>query len=210
MTTAYAKANDSKQRNAKQTAARRRAIRERVAQTGGHARTAANPLRRHAIKNVHQPPLDHAQHIGAFHALEKRLGRTTDETERQRLLEEQQRLGGLAGYQAASLQGAEKGETSYWLCAQLDRSRTYKLLDVGAIAGTAYSNYAHIEATSIDLNPQSPNVAKMDFLDMPRPSNMEESFDIVALSLVLNYVGNLRSRSKRALPPAETALTAMY
>ena len=209
MTAAHAKANDSKQRNAKQTAARRRAIRERVAQTGGHARTA-NSLRRHAVKGDHQPPsLDHAQHIGAFHALEKRLGRTTDETERQRLLEEQQRLGGLAGYQAASLQGAEKGETSYWLCAQLDSTRSYKLLDVGAIAGTAYSNYAHVKATSIDLNPQSPNVAKMDFLDMPRPSNMEESFDIVALSLVLNYVGNLRSRSKRALPLAKTILTAI-
>ncbi|SCV67529.1 BQ2448_5140 [Microbotryum intermedium] len=70
-----------------------------------------------------------------------------------------------------------------------------RLLDVGAIAGTAYADYAWIETTSIDLNPQSKSVLKYDFFDYPPPSPSGRFFDVVALSLVLNFEGSLTRRA---------------
>ncbi|KDE03008.1 hypothetical protein MVLG_06476 [Microbotryum lychnidis-dioicae p1A1 Lamole] len=70
-----------------------------------------------------------------------------------------------------------------------------RLLDVGAIAGTAYEDYAWIESTSIDLNPQSESVLKHDFFDYPPPPASGRFFDVVALSLVLNFEGSLTRRA---------------
>ncbi|GAA5963547.1 hypothetical protein JCM3765_006277 [Sporobolomyces pararoseus] len=74
--------------------------------------------------------------------------------------------------------------------------RKLKLLDVGAIAGTAYASEAWIDTTSIDLNPQAPHVIKSNFFDFPIPSSTSEDelFDVVSLSLVMNFEGSLINR----------------
>ena len=64
---------------------------------------------------------------------------------------------------------------------------------MGAISGTAYAKWSWIEATSIDLNPRAPSVIKADFFTLPTPATGEE-YDVVCLSLVLNFVGSLEDR----------------
>ncbi|GAA5880214.1 hypothetical protein JCM16303_001255 [Sporobolomyces ruberrimus] len=74
--------------------------------------------------------------------------------------------------------------------------RKLRLLDVGAIAGTAYASETWIHTTSIDLNPQAPHVIKSNFFDFPIPAADEEDelFDVVSLSLVMNFEGSLINR----------------
>lgn len=50
--------------------------------------------------------------------------------------------------------------------------------------------------TPIDLNPQDPLITKMDFLEMPVPIRREELFDVVCLSLVINFVGDPAQRGE--------------
>ncbi|GAA5821934.1 hypothetical protein JCM3770_003582, partial [Rhodotorula araucariae] len=69
-----------------------------------------------------------------------------------------------------------------------------RLLDVGAIAGTAYAGYPWISATSIDLNPHAAHVIKSNFFDFPAPTAAEDKYDVVALSLVVNFEGSLVNR----------------
>ncbi|GAA6020803.1 hypothetical protein JCM10207_001662 [Rhodosporidiobolus poonsookiae] len=77
--------------------------------------------------------------------------------------------------------------------------RKLRLLDVGAIAGTAYADFPWIDTTSIDLNPQAPHVIKSNFFDFLPPSAPEEKYDVVALSLVMNYEGSLVNRGHMLL-----------
>jgi 25S rRNA (adenine2142-N1)-methyltransferase len=69
-----------------------------------------------------------------------------------------------------------------------------RLLDVGAISGTSYTKFPWIETTSIDLNPRDPSVLKYDFFDFPIPKTEEEKYDCVGLSLVINFIGDLKRR----------------
>lgn len=137
---------------------------------------------------------EHARKIAQFHALEKRIAAASSAEERQTLLKEQDALGGLQEYQQASLHGARHGESSKWLVTELEKRhgrRETRLLDVGAIAGTSYKKYTSIKPTYIDLNPQAEHVIKADFRDYPVP---EQPFDVVCLSLVLNFVGSIDDR----------------
>ena len=45
-----------------------------------------------------------------------------------------------------------------------------------------------------DLNPLSDSVLRYNFFDFPVPTEEEEKYDIVALSLVMNYEGSLVNR----------------
>ncbi|TNY21928.1 putative methyltransferase-domain-containing protein [Rhodotorula diobovata] len=74
-----------------------------------------------------------------------------------------------------------------------------RLLDIGAIAGTAYAGYPWISATSIDLNPQAPHVVKSNFFDFAPPQKDEDKYDVVALSLVVNFEGSLVNRGHMLL-----------
>lgn len=139
---------------------------------------------------------EHARKIALYHALEKRIARATDAGERRKLQQEQDALGGLEEYQQASLHGARHGESSKWLITELEKRhgrRATRLLDVGAIAGTSYKKYKSIEPTYIDLNPQADHVIKADFLHFPLP---ETPYDVVCLSLVLNFVGSIEDRTR--------------
>ncbi|KAG0271962.1 hypothetical protein BGZ95_000167 [Linnemannia exigua] len=112
-------------------------------------------------------------------------------------------LGGLDMYQKASTLGQSKqrgGDSSKWLIPvieschpQLDKKagNSLRLLDIGALSPHNYQKYSSwIKVTPIDLNPQDPLITKMDFLEMPIPTSKDELFDVVCLSLVVNFVGD--------------------
>ncbi|KAG0302067.1 hypothetical protein BGZ97_002511, partial [Linnemannia gamsii] len=112
-------------------------------------------------------------------------------------------LGGLDMYQKASTLGQSKqrgGDSSKWLIPvieschpQLDKKagKPLRLLDIGALSPHNYQKYTSwIKATPIDLNPQDPLITKMDFLEMPVPTSKDQLFDVVCLSLVVNFVGD--------------------
>jgi len=63
--------------------------------------------------------------------------------------------------------------------------------------------------TSIDLNPQAKHVQKYDFFDFPLPGPDDKLYDVLGLSLVLNFVGDLRKRGKTLSPlrPSPCKLT---
>lgn len=86
-----------------------------------------------------------------------------------------------------------------------------RILDVGALDGYSYERYKKwIDPVYIDINPQSTNVIKQDFFDMKIPNEeyldnvIEEDtninnktkghFNVIALSLVVNFVGDIYSR----------------
>jgi 25S rRNA (adenine2142-N1)-methyltransferase len=75
------------------------------------------------------------------------------------------------------------------------RPPSMKLLDVGAITGEVYSKHKFLDVTSIDLNSQSSSVIKQDFFDRPIPPPAEK-FDIVCLSLVINFLGDCAKRGE--------------
>lgn len=118
-------------------------------------------------------------------------------------------LGGLDMYQKASTLGQSKqrgGDSSKWLIPvieschpQLDKKagKPLRLLDIGALSPHNYQKYSSwIKATPIDLNPQDPLITKMDFLEMPIPTTKDDLFDIVCLSLVVNFVGDPAQRGE--------------
>jgi 25S rRNA (adenine2142-N1)-methyltransferase len=140
--------------------------------------------------------------------------------------------GGIQAYQAASKQGQAKdrgGDSSKvlvdWLLQsriidRKDRGQTriakspLKCLEVGALSTVnEISKFPGIiNMTRIDLNSQGPGIEKQDFMERPLPSDEHERFDIISLSLVLNYVpdaagrGEMLKRITQFLrPPAEAA-----
>lgn len=149
-------------------------------------------------------PTPHSLLIAAFHTIEKKLAQTTDKAERKKLLDEKEMLGGLKAYQDASLLGADKrkgGESGKWITQGLkvvlgEERRDIKLLDVGSLSGTAFDKYPWIKATSIDINPRGDKVQQIDFFDLPIPASEEERFDVVSLSLVVNFIGDIQDRGR--------------
>ncbi|KAF8932721.1 hypothetical protein BGZ47_011208 [Haplosporangium gracile] len=118
-------------------------------------------------------------------------------------------LGGLDMYQKASTLGQSKqrgGDSSKWLIPvieschpKLDKKagKSLRLLDIGALSPYNYQKYSSwIKATPIDLNPQDPLITKMDFLEMPVPTTKDQLFDVVCLSLVVNFVGDPTQRGE--------------
>lgn len=156
-----------------------------------------------------------ARLIRRFHVLNKELAKARSEpsaanlTYEKEILTEMESMGGLDWYQKASQLGQSKsrgGDSSKWLiqtlkshCKEpLDSSkRPLKVLDIGAVAPDNYKQYSSwITAKPIDLNPQHPDIQKQDFLKMIPPSTDETKFDIVCLSLVINFVGDPKDRGK--------------
>lgn len=50
--------------------------------------------------------------------------------------------------------------------------------------------------TRIDLNSQGSGIEKQDFMERPLPASREERFEILSLSLVLNYVPDAPGRGE--------------
>lgn len=111
--------------------------------------------------------------------------------------------GGIQGYQRASLQGQSNdrgGDSSRILMGWLEpvvpilkeaamKGRPLRLLEVGALSvNNACSRSRLFEVERIDLNSQAEGIKQQDFMERPLPKDGSEQFDILSLSLVLNYV----------------------
>ncbi|KAJ2007437.1 25S rRNA (adenine2142-N1)-methyltransferase [Coemansia thaxteri] len=139
------------------------------------------------------------------------------------LSREMAQMGGLDWYQKASLLGQAKsrgGDTSRWLVPKLRdlglhrHGKMLRLLDVGALSRQNYvKEKAWIHVVSIDLNSQEPGIHQLDFLDigsLPSSSSAYSEFatpfDVISLSLVVNFIGdavtrgNMLKQAARLLP----------
>ncbi|KAI4286682.1 MAG: hypothetical protein L6R35_004061 [Caloplaca aegaea] len=158
--------------------------------------------------------------IRKFHNLQKQLHTALsngDNVAVESLRAELAASGGLQKYQEASIQGQSSergGDTSKvlmeWMEVMLpdkmrDRSSTRKeeklrMLEVGALkVDNACSRSRIFDMTRIDLHSQHPDIQTQDFMERAVPSQSmleEDGFDIVSLSLVVNYVGDAVRRGE--------------
>lgn len=95
--------------------------------------------------------------------------------------------GMIDAYQQASLYGNKHFDSSKWLIQNMGpMPKPLKLLDVGSLR-LVYSKYSWIEATYIDLHSRHPQIQTADLLTfLPEDGKL---FNIVCLSLVINFVG---------------------
>lgn len=67
--------------------------------------------------------------------------------------------------------------------------RRLKLLEVGALSpDNSCSKSSVFDVRRIDLSSQHPSIETQDFMERPLPKQDDEKFDVISLSLVLNYV----------------------
>jgi len=116
-----------------------------------------------------------------------------------------ERQGGLEAYQQASLQGQaldRGGDTSKvlleWLQPDLESdTETYRVLEVGALStSNACSRHKAFAVTRIDLHSQTKGIEEQDFMERPLPLTSADTFDIISLSLVVNYVPSASGRGQ--------------
>ncbi|KAI0180285.1 putative methyltransferase-domain-containing protein [Hypoxylon sp. FL1284] len=116
-------------------------------------------------------------------------------------------LGGIEKYQLASLQGQRLdrgGDSSRILMDWLNSSASMsisstdprlKMLEVGALSTkNACSASGIFDVERIDLNSQSDGIIQQDFMKRPLPKDDLERFDMISLSLVLNFVPDAVAR----------------
>lgn len=142
--------------------------------------------------------------INSLHLMEKKLLQATrkgDEAAKSVIKEEIAAMGGLERYQQASLQGQRKdrgGDSSGVLMQWIREYKSPKvdgedsrldLLEVGALSTeNACSKSGRFDIERIDLNSQGEGIKQQDFMQRPLPKDDSERFDIISLSLVLNFV----------------------
>lgn len=107
-----------------------------------------------------------------------------------------EKLGGLDMYQKASINGQSTlrgGDSSKYLVKWLNGQKYARFLEVGCLRVDNYCARSKLftEHVRIDLNSQNPRILKQDFMTM-KP----EKFDVISLSLVVNYVPNARERGQ--------------
>ena len=149
------------------------------------------------------------QLINKHHQLEKQRRQAADKgdkTAQAQLTAELASLGGLSHYQQASLQGQSLdrgGDTSKLLLEWLpvaklrERGRKLRILEIGALSSrNACSTSGIFEMVRIDLNSQEPSIQQQDFMERPLPEENAEKFDMISLSLVLNFVPDAASRGQ--------------
>lgn len=137
-------------------------------------------------------------------------------------------LGGIEEYQRASLQGQRNdrgGDSSKilldWLrpahaeLKTLPAGSRFRMLEVGALSTeNACSRSGLFQMEHIDLNSQESGIKQQDFMERPLPRSDEERFEIISLSLVVNYVpdatvrGQMLLRTLEFLCDSKVSLTA--
>lgn len=60
----------------------------------------------------------------------------------------------------------------------------------------ACSKSGLFDVTRIDLNSQSPGIEQQDFMERPLPTSSDQRFDIISLSLVVNFVPDAKARGE--------------
>ncbi|MCJ1406493.1 hypothetical protein MMC19_000558 [Ptychographa xylographoides] len=151
--------------------------------------------------------------IRKHHTLQKNLSRAIgaeDEALTASLQSQIDAAGGLETYQRASITGQSAlrgGDSSKvlmeWLTPLLRAAalpevsatdQKLRLLEVGALSvNNACSRSGIFELERIDLHSQHPEILEQDFMQRPLPNGdniQREGFDVVSLSLVVNYVGD--------------------
>lgn len=161
--------------------------------------------------------------INQIHTLEKRRKQAAqkgDVAAETAIASEISSLGGIEKYQQASLQGQRNdrgGDSSRvlldWLkpvesrlqaLANSDPPRRLRMLEVGALSTTnACSLSGLFDIVRIDLNSQAEGILQQDFMERPLPENDYERFDIISLSLVLNFVPEAGGRGDMLLRTLE-------
>lgn len=149
--------------------------------------------------------------IVTYHALQKDLAKAiaaNDHAKAASLQSQIDGLGGLEAYQRASIQGqstSRGGDSSLvlmtWLKPHVPAlkalEKPLKMLEVGALSTkNACSTSKLFDIERIDLNAQSPGITQQDFMQRPLPENEGEKFDIISLSLVLNFVPETKGRGE--------------
>ncbi|KXX79471.1 hypothetical protein MMYC01_203712 [Madurella mycetomatis] len=150
--------------------------------------------------------------INRHHLLEKRKRQAIakgDKAAASAIDAELKALGGIESYQEASLQGQRHdrgGDSSrvlmQWLQPRLSSrgeasSRQLRMLEVGALSTqNACSRSGHFDIERIDLNSQGEGILQQDFMERPLPRDASERFDIISLSLVLNFVPDPKGRGE--------------
>ncbi|KAH7144637.1 putative methyltransferase-domain-containing protein [Dactylonectria estremocensis] len=150
--------------------------------------------------------------INTHHQLDKQRRQAVskgDKGTEARLTAEIEKLGGIDHYQKASLQGQSLdrgGDTSRVLLDWLPvtdlkkHGQPLKMLEVGSLSTrNACSTSGIFDVQHIDLNSQEPRIKQQDFMDRPLPENEFEMFDIISLSLVLNFVPEAEGRGQMLL-----------
>ncbi|KAK8169815.1 putative methyltransferase-domain-containing protein [Phyllosticta citrichinensis] len=180
----------------------------------------------HLVTNKSKPGLSAkttASIIRTHHQLQKTHAQAVKSGDQAKAAEIQKQIeanGGLKKYQVASITGqsAERGgDSSRVLVDWLEEFRlpgakkgkeadggsqsasrcVYDLLEVGALSTTnACSQRRYLSVTRIDLNSQSPGIQQQDFMARPLPKGDDDRFDIISLSLVLNYVPDAEGRGE--------------
>ncbi|KAK4691638.1 25S rRNA (adenine2142-N1)-methyltransferase, partial [Lecanoromycetidae sp. Uapishka_2] len=152
-----------------------------------------------------------------YHTLKKQLSSAiaqADIPKAEAIKAEIEAAGGLKRYQEASIQGQSAqrgGDTSKVLIEWLadfgigrkkknQGGRSRKLLEVGSLSPhNACSRSGIFEIKRIDLHSQHPDIDEQDFMTMPLPNKeaiCNEGFDIVSLSLVVNFVSDAAQRGE--------------
>uniref|UniRef100_A0A8H7K8Y5 25S rRNA adenine-N(1) methyltransferase n=1 Tax=Bionectria ochroleuca TaxID=29856 RepID=A0A8H7K8Y5_BIOOC len=159
------------------------------------SRTMSRRASRTLINNHHQ-----------LHKKRRQAIAQGDKATETALNEELAKLGGLEKYQKASLQGQSQdrgGDTSKvlleWLpVTELRKSeRKLRMLEVGSLSTqNACTTSGLFDMVHIDLNSQEPGIEQQDFMERPVPEGESEKFDIISLSLVLNYVPEAEGRGQ--------------
>lgn len=140
--------------------------------------------------------------IRTHHQLQKHLAsalKTHDEKKIQALKKQIEANGGLTSYQKASITGQSNergGDTSRQLMDWLGEGdavpqsamQDLSMLEVGALSPNNACAKAGIKMTRIDLKSNHLNIEEQDFMERPIPTRDSDRFDIISLSLVLNYV----------------------
>jgi 25S rRNA (adenine2142-N1)-methyltransferase len=79
-------------------------------------------------------------------------------------------------------------------------SRRPRMLEIGALStDNACSKSGRFDVERIDLNSRGEGILQQDFMKRPLPQNDEERFDIISLSLVLNFIPNPAGRGDMLL-----------
>ncbi|KAL2067976.1 hypothetical protein VTL71DRAFT_16074 [Oculimacula yallundae] len=174
--------------------------------------------------------------IRTHHTLEKQKAKALadgDDTKAAVIAKQIELQGGIESYQRASLTGQTNergGDSSKILMEWLEpvvpkltdlvtKGQPARMLEVGALSvSNACSRSRLFEVERIDLNSQAEGIKQQDFMERPLPLDGKDQFDIISLSLVLNYVpdpvgrGNMLMRTLKFLktaPPSEDLASSL-
>ena len=151
------------------------------------------------------------QLIRTHHALNKQLAKAEADSNGSEVEDLKKRiadLGGLKSYQQASQLGQANdrgGDSSSvlmeWLkpvAAQLGSQPTkLRMLEIGALSTkNACSKSGLFDIERIDLFSQADGIIQQDFMQRPYPVKDTDQFDIISLSLVLNFVPDAEGRGE--------------